>query len=211
MASHQESYVQYRNPSQNHPSQSSSVEQEFARAIDRFAEHPPSDPVPASPEHPPTDPVAAPPATGNDATADEPTVELPVDGTDLLHVIREPIEWLLALAHRLAGEDAIDIAAIARLRAALLARLAGQPVRIRKTDVLIVFGLLAGALDPSAIARAVSNTIGDGFVAVLGAEASLGIHLTGAPNPMADLFAALRLQCSGERRKRRPLRPYAVR
>lgn len=205
MASCQESLVQYRNPSQNNPSQPAPAEQAF----ERFAEHPPADPALASPEHPRIDPAAAPPVTGSESAADEPTVELPIDGADLLRVIREPIEWMLALAARLAGDDPVDLAAIARLRAALLARLAGQPA-CRKTDVLIVFGLLVGALDPSAVVRAVSDTIGDGFAAVLGAEASLGIHL-GTVNPFADLLAVLRLQCSGERRKRRPLRPYPAR
>jgi hypothetical protein len=203
MASRQESLVQYRNPSQNNPSQPAPAEQAF----ERFAEHPPTDPAPASTEHPPTEPAAAPPVTGNESAADEPTVELPIDGADLLRVIREPIEWTLALAERLAGDDPVDLTAVARLRAAWLARLAGQPARIRKTDVLIVFGLLVGALDPSAVVRAVSDTIGDGFAAVLGAEASLGIHL-GTVNPFADLLAVLRLQCSG---KRRPLRPYPAR
>ncbi|HEX7841474.1 MAG TPA: hypothetical protein VF469_28570 [Kofleriaceae bacterium] len=198
--------MQYRNPSQNNPSQPAPAEQAF----ERFAEHPPADPAPASPEHSPADPAAAPPVTGDESAADEPTVELPIDGADLLRVIREPIEWMLALAERLAGDDPVDLAAVARLRVALLARLAGQPARIRKTDVLIVFGLLVGALDPSAVIHAVSDTIGDGFAAVLGAEASLGIHL-GTVNPFADLLGVLRLQCSGGRRNRRPLRPYLAR
>jgi hypothetical protein len=174
MASHQETYVQSSHPSQNDFPQPF-IDQAFARAMERLTGGRRSaDPDPGS--------------AGHEPHADERTVEQPLDGAALLRVIREPVEWLLTLAHRLAAGDPVDIAAVDRVRAAFHARLAGRAIGVRTTDLLVVFGLLVGALDPSVVLRAVSETLGDGLAAVLSSEASLAIHVTGA----ADAFAALR-------------------
>ena len=168
----------------SHPSQNDFpqpfIDQAFARAMERLTgERRSADPDPVAAGHEPH---------ADERTADERTVEQPLNGAALLRVVREPVEWLLTLAHRLAADDAVDIAAVDRVRAAFHARLAGRAIGVRTTDLLVVFGLLVGALDPSVVLRAVSETLGDGLAAVLSSEASLAIHVTGA----ADAFAALR-------------------
>src|SRR5690349_9122050 len=54
-----------------------------------------------------------------------------LDGADLLSAVREPIEWLLTLAHRLAAGEAEEIAAVDRVRAAFHGRLAGRAIGVR--------------------------------------------------------------------------------
>jgi hypothetical protein len=174
IASRQETYVQNSNPCQNDFPQRF-IDHAFARVMERLAsERQSADP----------DPIAS----GRGTHEGERTVEPLLDGADLLRVIREPVEWLLTLAHRLAASDPVDIAAVDRVRAAFHARLAGRSIGVRTTDLLIVFGLLVGALDPSVVLRTVSETLGDGLAAVLGSEASLAIHVSGT----ADASAALR-------------------
>jgi hypothetical protein len=155
----QESYVQNSNPnpSLTHPTFSASLDQAFARAVARLT---------ADLEPPPTDP--APPV--NEAPTDIPTVEQLVHGAELFRILREPIDWLLSLAHRLAIDDPVDLAAVQRVRAVMLARLMGQPVGLRARDVLIVFGLLVSALDPLVVIRALSSTLSQGLAAVLESE-----------------------------------------
>ena len=195
--------MQNRNPSQNYPSHSSIVDQAYLdQAYERararlLGEQLPTEPslTPTESSSPRTEPSSPPTGevTGDVAGPHERTAEQLLEGADLLRVLREPVEWLLALAHRLAGGDPVDIAAIARLRAAFHARLAGRSIGIRKTDLLVVFGLLFGALDPSVVFRAVSGTIGDGLAAVLGSESPLALHITGTVDPLTalmDLLAA---------------------
>jgi hypothetical protein len=197
MASHQESNVQHRIPSQDYPFQPPFLDHALSRAV----EHVDS----------PSEPSVTLPATGHTFGANARSVEPVLDGAELLGVLREPIEWLLALAQRLADADPVDTTAVERLRTAFHARLAGRAACVRKTDVLVVFGLLVGALDPSVVVRAVSNTIGDGLAAVLEAETPLAGHLTGAVDPIADLFAALRPSRAGGRRRCGSVRSQFVR
>jgi hypothetical protein len=197
MSSHQEMFVN-RNPSQNRPSQPSFLDEAFARARARL------DAERAPPDHDPT-------PSEDEFEADEPADDELLDGADLLRLVREPVEWILALAYRLACADPVDVAAVERLRAAFHARLAGRSAGIRKTDVLIVFGLLLGALDPTVVIRAVSDTIGDGLAAVLGSDTPVAIQFTGTVDPFAELVAVFRSQRPGGRRIRFPLRPHVVR
>jgi hypothetical protein len=199
--------VQNRNPSQNYPSHSSHsshssiIDQAY---LDQLYERTRARPTG---ERPSTEPSLTP--LGDVASTNERTVEQLLDGTELLRVLRELIEWILALAHRISGGDPVDIAAIARLRAAFHAQLAGRPIGIRKTDLLIVFGLLFEALDPSVVFRTVSGTIGDGLAAVLGSESPLSLHITGALDPFASLveLMATPRRASGPHRAC-PVRPY---
>jgi hypothetical protein len=88
-------------------------------------------------------------------------------GDELLHAVREPIEWLLSLAHRLAAGDRDDVAAIDHLSAAFHSRLAGCATGVRMSDVLTAFALLVGALDPRAVLQAATKTIADGVSTIL--------------------------------------------
>ena len=161
--------MQNSNPSHNDFPQPF-IDQAFARAMGRLAaNHRPTDPGPSAGGH----------THAGGCTAGDGTAEPLLDGPALLRVVREPIEWLLALAQRLSACDPVDTAAVDRVRAAFQARLAGRPSGVRTTDLLVVFGLLVGALDPGIVLRAVSETIG---------EASLAFHITGT----ADASAALR-------------------
>lgn len=179
--------MQNRNRSQNNPSQLSILDQAYARARASLgAEHPPIEPAPA--------PI------GNPAGTDERTVDQLLDSAELLRVLREPVEWILALALQLTGGDPVDVAAVARLRAAFHARLQGRPTGIRPTDLLIVSGLLVGALDPSVVVRAVSDTLGDGLSAVLGSSTPTALEVAGTGDPLTallELLAALRPKRSG--------------
>jgi hypothetical protein len=171
--------VQNRNPSQNHPSKPSFLDQAFARALARIdAERPPRG--------------SAPDTSEDDDSADSAFLDPLLDGADLLAVMREPVEWVLALAYRLADAEPVDVAAVTRLSDAFHARLAGKRAGVHKTDLLIVFGLLVGALDPAVVVRAVSDTIGDGIAAVLGADAPVAIHVTGTVDPFGELVGQRR-------------------
>jgi hypothetical protein len=141
----QESYVQDSTPKppQTHPTFSATLEQAFARAVARLAD---IDPLPTGSA-----------SLIDEAPAEIATVEQPASGAELFRILREPIEWLLSLAHRLAIDDPVDLAAVQRVRAAMLARLTGQTVALRARDALIVFGLLVSALDPLVVIRAVSR------------------------------------------------------
>jgi hypothetical protein len=191
-------HVQYRNPRKS-SSQLSPLDQVFARALRHAAAEPPVDPDP-EPESEPE-----PGAVGDDALFtlddhDESRAEpLLVNGAQLLHAVREPVEWLLGLARRLAGDDPVDIAAVSRVHAAFCARLRGQPAHVRSSDLLIVLGLLLSALDPSVVVRAVADTIGDGLAAVLGTESPVEVQVTGASgaptHPQPRRLRFLRWSC----------------
>jgi len=110
----------------------------------------------------------------------DPDGEQLLDGAELLRAARDPIEWLLTLAHRLAAGEPEEIAAIDRLRAAFHARLAGRAIGVRMTDVLIAFALLVGALDRSIVVEGVSRTIADGVATLLTHEGfALAAQLAG--------------------------------
>lgn len=169
--------MQYRNP-RKPSSQLSPLDQAFARALKRVGVEPAVDPD-ISP-----DPDAEPDADGDETPflsddRDQHSADpLLVNGSQLLHAVREPVEWLLELARRLAGDDPVDIAAVARVHAAFCARLRGQPAHLRSSDLFIVLGLLLTALDPTVVVRAVADTIGDGLAAVLGSEAPVEVQVT---------------------------------
>jgi hypothetical protein len=169
----QESYVQNPTPkpSQTHPFSNAALDEAFARAVARLAGiAPPSPTGRASPV--------------DDAPADIPIVEHQISGAaEVLRVLREPIECLLSLAHRIAINDPVDLAAVQRVNAALIARWSGQPGRLRARDVLIVLGLLFSVLDPAAAIRAVSNTLSHGLAAVLGSAQPLSFYVVGIPDP----------------------------
>lgn len=176
--------MQYRNPKKP-SSQMSPFDQAFARALQRAGVELAVD-LDMDPD---ADPELG--AVGDDAPflpddRDEHSADaFLVDGAQLLRAVREPVEWLLGLARRLAGEDPVDIAAVGRVYAAFCARLRGQPARLRSSDLFIVLGLLLGALDPSVVVRAVADTLGDGLAAFLGTEHAVEVEVTEATGPLA--------------------------
>lgn len=133
-----------------------------------------------------------------------------LDGNELLRVVREPIEWLLTLAHRLASGEPDDIAAIDRLRAAFHAQLAGRPIGVRMSDALTAFGLLLGALDPSVVLQAVTRTITDGVATILTYE---GAALAAQLARVADTLPAMSVHhaCVPRRRRSRTSRTTTTR
>ena len=120
--------------------------------------------------------------TGRSPSNTEPLL---VTGAQLLGAVREPVEWLLDLARRLAGDDPVDAAAVARVHAAFCARLRGQPAHLRPSDLFIVLGMLLSALDPRVAARTVADTIGDGVAAVLGTRSPVEGDVTETGGPPA--------------------------
>lgn len=176
--------MQYRNPKKP-SSQLSPFDQAFVRALQRAGIGPAADPD-ADPEADPE-----PGAPEDDAPflpddRDEHSSDpLLVDGAQLLRAVREPVEWLLGLARRLAGDDPVDVAAVTRVYAAFCAKLRGQRGHVRSSDLFIVLGLLLGALDPSVVVRAVADTIGDGLAAVLGEEHAVEAQVTETAGPLA--------------------------
>ncbi|HEU4731292.1 MAG TPA: hypothetical protein VFT22_25535 [Kofleriaceae bacterium] len=124
-----------------------------------------------------------------------------LDGHELLRVLREPVEWLLALADRLASSDANDVAAIDRLRAAFHARLAGRPIGVRMSDALTAFGLLLGALDPGVVLQTVSRTVADGVATILACE---GAAVAAQLARIVDTLPAMSVHhaCAPQRRRR---------
>jgi hypothetical protein len=114
--------------------------------------------------------------TGNN---DEPLLY----GAELFRAAREPIEWLLTLAHRLATGDSEELAAVDRLRAAFHARLAGNAWGVRMTDVLIVFALLVSSLDATFVREGITRSITDGVATLLTFE---GISIAAQLARIAD-------------------------
>jgi hypothetical protein len=102
---------------------------------------------------------------------DEPEIPEPLlSGDQLLHLLRVPIDWLLMLAQRLAAADPDDVAAVERLRAAFVSRAAGRPVGWRLTDVLLVAGILVGALDLDVVLDAAAKTLGEGMATMMATQ-----------------------------------------
>jgi hypothetical protein len=148
-------------------------------------------------------PFSAASRAGDDGTAlggagsfDEPEIPEPLlSGDQLLYLLRVPIDWLLALAQRLAAADLEDIAAVERLRAAFVSRAAGQPVGWRLTDVLLVVGILIGALDLDVVLDAAAKTLGEGMATMKTMQqASLAAQLAALADalPMAVRYARAR-------------------
>jgi hypothetical protein len=204
MASPQESYVQNRNPSQNISPLTDFLDQAFARAVQCFAAAGRSATDPDTMLDGPPVPVAV--STGGESYGDERTVELLLDEAELARVLREPAEWVLALAYRLAAPDPVDLSAVLRVRHWFSARLVGQPATLRPADLLTVAGLLVSALDPAIVVRALSETLSDGIAAALGPEPPR--HVDPVPVPRrVDPVAGLRHAPSGPHRWGCRLRP----
>ena len=91
-------------------------------------------------------------------------------GHELLLAVRQPIEWLLALASRLASGDPEDVAAIDRLTAAFHSRLARGAHGVQVADVLTAFGILVGALDPEILLESATKSITDGVITIVAYE-----------------------------------------
>lgn len=75
----------------------------------------------------------------------------PLNAAQFRDVLRDPVRWILALAHGLAMDDPVESAAVHRARSAIVAQLAGQPGALRRDDLLTVCGLLISALDPAVV------------------------------------------------------------
>jgi hypothetical protein len=131
-----------------------------------------------------------------------------LDGAELFRAAREPIEWLLTLAHRLATGDSEEVAAVDRLRAAFHARLAGNAIGVRMSDVLIVFALLVSALDAAFVREGITRSITDGAAALLTFEGiSIAAQLAriAASLPSADYHARTSRQRRGRSPRSTPL------
>jgi hypothetical protein len=130
--------------------------------------------------------------------ASEPFGERLLMGHELLLAVREPIEWLLALARRLAADDPDDVAAIDRVTAAFHNRLACTSHGVTVADVLTAFGILIGALDPTVVLAAATKTIADGVVTLLTYEgAALAAQLARLAEAMP---AAVQKACDSRSR-----------
>ena len=113
---------------------------------------------------------------------------------EVLGVMRDPIEWVFTLAERRAQADPVDIAAIHRLRDAVLHRIdaiivgvtSAESPRIRSADLLTVGGFLFDALDPSLLQRAlrgVRTGLADALNAMLQVELAGQVASAAAPFP----------------------------
>jgi hypothetical protein len=194
MASRQETSVQNSTPSRN-PVSSPSL-------LQTLLEHTFLGARPASAGAAPIrgDIPGADPAPGVDPSIGDADSDVETDATDtadaggrlelaeLLGVLRDPIEWVFTLAERRAHADPVDIAAIHRVRDAVLHRVnavivgtaCAEPPRIRSADLWTVAGLLIDALDPSLVERVlrgVGSSIADVLVAGLPFDPSLVAHL----------------------------------
>jgi hypothetical protein len=173
IASRQENFVHKSSSFPESPS-ASQIDQAYERARQRMI---------ASAERAGPEPASAP--AEHDAEPEPRTVEPPLSGPELCRVLREPLAWLLSLAYGLAVHDPLDLAAVHRVRAATLARLAGQPAGFRASDVLTVFALLFGALDPAVVFDAVTGALGNSVGALLRAELPAWLYITSIPDPRA--------------------------
>ncbi len=114
---------------------------------------------------------------------------------ELLGVLRDPIEWVFTLAERRAQGDPITIAAIHRVRDAVLHRVNAviigtpdaEPPRMRAADLWTVGELLIDALDPSIVARllrGVGTSLAEVLAAGLPLASSLVFDSAGAAAPI---------------------------
>src|SRR5262245_19769154 len=198
-ASRQETSVQNPNPSHNSFSYPSLLQQLLERTL--FGARPASAgaaPMPGD--------ISGADAAGDDDPADDDASiglhDAPEPGNagdrlelaELLGVMREPIEWVFTLAERRAQSDPVDIAAIHRVRDAVLHRVnaiiigvpSAESLRIRTADLWTVAGLLIDTLDPSLVERVirgVGSSIADVLVAGLPFDPSLVAHLGRAAAP----------------------------
>jgi hypothetical protein len=130
-------------------------------------------------------------------------------GEQLLLMLRAPVEWLLELADRLAAHVPEDQAAVRRVRSAFIARVAGRPIHLRTTDMLVVFGVLVGALDLDVVIDAVSRTLGDGIATMVATQhANLAAQLAALAEalPMPVHHACAPRQRQGRARQPRRAR-----
>ena len=126
--------------------------------------------------HTPPGSSAAPAAAGVSDSADPSATCGRLDRAELLAVMREPIAWVFTLAERGTQGDQIDLAAIERVRDAILHRVdsiiagavASEAPRIRSADLLTVAGLLVETLDPAIVRHAI-QALGGGVIEALGA------------------------------------------
>ncbi len=119
---------------------------------------------------------------------------------ELLPMFREPIEWALARAERHAQGEPVDLAALARVRAAYQSRLVwigtggargGARPTFRPTDLLTVAGLLVGSIDPSFAQRTsvgVRESLLDALAAVIPLSLAYPPGAMGASHPAATLW-----------------------
>jgi hypothetical protein len=182
MASRQETSVQNSTPSRN-PVSSPSLLQTLLEHT--FLGARPSSPgaaptggdIPGADAAPVADPAAGDFESDATDTADADAVGR-LELAELLGVLRDPIEWVFTLAERRAQDDPIDIAAIHRVRDAVLHRvnavIIGAPdtesPRMRTADLWTVAELLIDALDPSLVARVlreVGTSLADALAAGL--------------------------------------------
>ena len=176
----------------------------FEEAFQRAHAHARATAPPVSAGAPPAIPISrTDPSDDSETAVDE---EPLLDGADLLRAAREPIEWLLTLAHRLAANDPEEIAAIDRLRAAFHARIAGRAIGMRRSDVLIAFALLVGALDRGVVLEGVTRTIADGVATLLTYE---GVALAAQLARVADRLSVTTVHhaCGPRSRRSRTARP----
>lgn len=191
--------MQNSNPSPNPLSYPSLLQQLLERTL--FGARPAS----AGPAPTPGDIHGA----GADPAADDTGIDVDAAGDDtgdpgdmagrlelgeLLGVMRDPIEWVFTLAERRAHADPVDIAAIHRLRDAVLHRIdaiivgaeSAESPRIRSADLLTVGGFLFDALDPSLLQRAVQGArtgLADALNAMLQVELAGQMASAAAPFP----------------------------
>jgi hypothetical protein len=153
--------------------------------------------------HTPPGNPAAPADAGAVDSVDPGAVGL-LDRAELLAVMRAPIAWVFTLAERRAQGDQVDLAAIERVRDAILHRVdaiivgavASEPPRIRAADLLTVASLLVGTLDPAIVRHAV-QTLGGGLIDALGSLGTLwplvpsvADDAAGAPGPYPETCAS---------------------
>ncbi len=107
---------------------------------------------------------------------------------ELLGVLRDPIEWVFTLAERRAQSDPVDIAAIHRVRDAVLHRVnaiilgvsSAESPRIRTADLWTISSLLIDTIDPDLVQRVlrgVGTRIADVLAAGLPFDPSIVAHL----------------------------------
>jgi hypothetical protein len=191
MASRQETSVQNSTPSRNPVSSPSLLqtllEHTFLGARPASAAAPTGGGIPGANAAPVADPAVGDvdPDVETDATdpADADAVGR-LELAELLGVLRDPIEWVFTLAERRAQGDPVDIAAIHRVRDAVLHRVnavivgapRAEPPRIRAADLWTVADLLIDTLDPSLVdrvLRGVGTSIADVLIAGLAFDPSL--------------------------------------